>query len=209
MSARFTLYGSFLSAPTYKVGLMLRLCGEPFAYRHLDLSKGQHKAPEFLAISRWGQVPALVVAGENLVQSDSIIDHLADLTGKFGGVDAKARRRAREWQNWAVDRLSPAVNRSRFFARFMKPDPAVIDYFRNLADMGLKSLDEQLAGRQFLTGDSATIADISVWAGSLVHAAEADINLGGYANVAAWAERVKALPGYQAPYDLLPNENRD
>jgi glutathione S-transferase len=208
MSAAITLYGSFLSGATYRVGLMLALTGTPFTYRHIDLSKGQHKTPEFLKLSRWGQVPALIHDGQALVQSNVIIDYLANLTGKFGGADATERRHAREWLLWEADRLSPGVNRSRFFARFMKPDPAVQDFFRNLADMGLKSLDDLIAGRAFLVGDGPTIADIGVW-GNLVHHAEGGIDLAPYPNVTAWAGRVKALPGYQAPYDLLPTADRD
>src|ERR1700692_3220043 len=59
---RFTLYGSPHSLPTYKVALMLRLSGEPFSFRYVSFQKGMHKTPEFLALSRWGQVPVLVEA---------------------------------------------------------------------------------------------------------------------------------------------------
>jgi glutathione S-transferase len=53
----FTLYGIALSGPTYKVALMLSLCGQRFSYRHMNLAKGAHKQPEFLAVNRYGQVP--------------------------------------------------------------------------------------------------------------------------------------------------------
>jgi glutathione S-transferase len=54
---RFTLYGSPHSLPTYKVALMLRMSEEPFAFRYVSFQKGMHKTTEFLALSRWGQVP--------------------------------------------------------------------------------------------------------------------------------------------------------
>ena len=60
MIKRFTLYGSPHSLPTYKVALMLHLAGEPFSFRYVSFQKGMHRVPEFLALSRWGQVPVLI-----------------------------------------------------------------------------------------------------------------------------------------------------
>ncbi len=60
MPARFVLHGLFRSGPTYKVGLMLALAGEPFDYVHVDLPTGEHKQPDYLAKQRFGQVPLLV-----------------------------------------------------------------------------------------------------------------------------------------------------
>ena len=36
MAEAFTLYGHFLSGPSIKVGLMLRLCRQPFAFLRRD-----------------------------------------------------------------------------------------------------------------------------------------------------------------------------
>src|SRR3546814_12932508 len=78
MAAAYTLYGSFLSAPTYKVGLMLSLCGLSFNYRHVDLAKGEHKTPEFLELNRYGQVPVLQHGDYTLCQSNSILEYLSE-----------------------------------------------------------------------------------------------------------------------------------
>jgi hypothetical protein len=56
---RFTLYGSPHSLPTYKVALLLRMSEEPFAFRYVSFQKKMHQTPEFVALSRWGQVPVL------------------------------------------------------------------------------------------------------------------------------------------------------
>jgi glutathione S-transferase len=76
---RFTLYGSPHSLPTYKVALMLRLSDAPFSFRYVSFQKGIHKAPEFLALPRWGQVPVLVDSDHVHVhvQSAAIVEHLA------------------------------------------------------------------------------------------------------------------------------------
>lgn len=58
MNDRFTLHGSPHSLPTYRVALMLRLCGEGFMFRYVSFQRGMHLRPEFRSLSRWGQVPA-------------------------------------------------------------------------------------------------------------------------------------------------------
>src|SRR5476651_2067922 len=85
MAKRFTLYGSPHSLPTYKVALMLRLSGEPFSFRYVSFQKGMHKTPEFLALSRWAQVPILVDNERVYLQSAAIVEHLAETLGRFQG----------------------------------------------------------------------------------------------------------------------------
>src|SRR3954466_14229644 len=86
------LPGVFASGPTYKVGLMLALAGEPFDYVHVALREGEHKKPEYLAKQRFGQVPLLVdnSNGRHLCQSASILEYLADATERFGGASLEA-----------------------------------------------------------------------------------------------------------------------
>ena len=202
-----TLHGSFLSAPTYKVALMLALTRSPFAYRHVDLSKGEHKKPDFLGVSRYGQVPALEHGGLRLVQSNTILQYLTQQTGQFGGSTEREKWSALEWLSWEADRHSPGVNRTRFFIRFMKPDPAIADYFHKAAEAGLAVLDQALGQGEWLVGKGPTIADIAVYA-PLSHAAEGNFDLAQWPNVQAWTARLQALPGFKAPYDLLPKANQ-
>ena len=83
--SKMTLYGIWLSGPTYKAGLALSLMGQAFAYKHVDLRAGAHKQPDYLAVNRYGQVPALVDGDLKLCQSGSILIYLADKFGKMGG----------------------------------------------------------------------------------------------------------------------------
>ena len=76
--SRFVLYGSPHSPFTYKVALMLQLCGEPFSFRYISFQRGMQKTPEFRALSRWGQVPVLTDAGSSYVAACKRI--LADVT---------------------------------------------------------------------------------------------------------------------------------
>jgi glutathione S-transferase len=210
MPARYTLHGSPRSGPTYKVALFLALAGEPFDWVLVNMREGEHKQPAYLAKQRFGQVPLLVdnENGRQLCQSASILEYLADRTGKFGGADLDQRIRAREWMFWEFDRLAPNIYRPRAVrAGFRQMDAAVIAQHESDGKTALKVLDDHLAGRDWMVGDGPTIADIDVY-GVVAYAAEGGYDLGTYPNVAAWMKRIEALPGFGPPEALLPQATR-
>jgi glutathione S-transferase len=210
MPARYSLHGSFRSGPTYKVGLMLALAGEPFDYEHVNMREGEHKQPAYLAKQRYGQVPLLVdnENGRHLCQSASILEYLADRIGKFGGASLDERIRAREWMFWDFDRLAPHVYRPRAARTGIRQyDPAVLAQHETEGKAALKVLDDHLAGRSWLVGDAPTIADIDVY-GVIVYARDGGYDLDAYPSLSAWKGRVEALPGFASPEQLLPKETR-
>jgi glutathione S-transferase len=206
VAVRFTLHGIHLSGPSYKVGLMLSLAGEPFDYVHVNLREGEHKQPAYVAKQRFGQVPLLVdnANGRHLCQSASIMEYLADVLGKFGGASLEERIQIREWMYWDFDRLAPSIYRSRGMrAGFRASTPELIEIYANEGNLALKVLDTHLAGRSFVVGEGLTIADIDIY-GAVAYAAEGGFDLGLYPNVAAWKARIEALPGFGATGSLLP-----
>ncbi len=210
MPARYTLHGIWLSGPTYKVGLMLALCGEPFDYVHVDLRAGEHKQPGFLARQRYGQVP-LLVDGSNdrrLVQSGAILEYLADVTGRLGGATLDERIRAREWMYWDFDRLAVPVYRSRAARLGIRQlTPGVPEMYAQEGDAALRVLDGHLAGRSWVVGEGATVADVDLY-GVAAYGAQGGFAMEGYPNVAAWMRNVEALPGFSGPDALLPKASR-
>jgi glutathione S-transferase len=210
MPARYTLHGSFRSGPTYKVALFLSLAGEPFDWVLVKMREGEHKQPAYLAKQRFGQVPLLVdnENGRHLCQSASILEYLADRTGKFGGADLDERIRAREWMFWDFDRLAPHIYRPRAARAGLRQfDPAVLAQHETEGKAALKVLDNHLAGREWLVGDGPTIADIDVY-GVVAYAAEGGYDVPSYANLSAWMKRVQALPGFAPAEALLPQATK-
>jgi glutathione S-transferase len=210
VAARFTLYGIHLSGPSYKVGLMLSLAGQPFDYVHVNLREGEHKQPAYLAKQRFGQVPLLVdnTNGRHLCQSASILEYLADVLGKFGGASLEERIQIREWMYWDFDRLAPPIYRSRGMrAGFRASTPELIEIYANEGNLALKVLDTHLAGRSWVVGEGLTIADIDLY-GAVAYAGEGGFDLGPYPNVTAWTARIEALPGFGAAGSLLPPATR-
>jgi glutathione S-transferase len=205
--SKMTLYGIWLSGPTYKAGLAMSLMGQSFAYKHVDLRAGAHKQPEYLAINRFGQVPALVDGDLKLCQSGAILLYLADKSGKMGGKTAEDKARVREWLFWEFDRLASNIYRPRAIKRgFMKADDNVHQMYVNQAGDALKVLDGALAKSDFLVGSEATIADVAVY-GDVAYAEEGAIDLSPYPNVKAWMARFEKLPGFKKYEDVLPKQD--
>jgi glutathione S-transferase len=204
MPARFKLYGHQRSGPTYKVALALALFGAPFDYEHVDLPKGVHKEPGYLAKNRYGQVPCLYDGERYFCQSASILQYLAETLNKFGGRNAEEHARIREWMFWDFDKLAPGIFRSRAFALgIRKAEPAVVDYFKAEGEAGLKVLEEHLAHHAWLAGEQPSIADMDVY-GTVFAATGAGFDLARFPKIAAWQKKIEALPGYATPEELCP-----
>ena len=166
MAAPYKLHGVWLSGPTYKAGLMLTLTGQKFDYEFINLREGAGQKPEYKAKSRWGQVPCLTVGatGKNLVQSAAILGFLAQTTGKFAGANADEQQDIREWMLWEFDRLAAPIYRMRASkAGFRKFDPATEEMYTADGKAALKVLNDHLAGKSWVVGSAATIANIDIY----------------------------------------------
>jgi glutathione S-transferase len=204
---RLTLYGSFTSSSSYKPMLYLALARVPFSFRTVNLKIGVQKEAEYLAINRYGVVPSLKHNSLTILQSNVILDYLARETGHFEGKTEQARWQAREWLSWEADHIT-AVARVRHSARFRKMHDEVIAEFRPRAEAALSFVDKTVTNRKFLVGDYPTIADIGCW-GRMVFMAEGGFDISNWPHLEAWAGRLKAMPGFALPYDLIPSKDRE
>jgi glutathione S-transferase len=211
---RFTLYGSPHSLPTYKVALMLALSNEPFSFRYVSYQKRMHKQPEFLAMSRWGQVPVLLDGERVHVQSQAIVEHLAETLHRFQGPDPQARQAVREWLCWDSDALFPPI----FGCYSVQLDqkkllplniaPPIAEYHHSRAQTALESLNAHLADVSYLCAAPPTIADLFCY-GDVAFAAICGFAIDRWPNLASWAERIATLPHFKAPFDLLQMQDAE
>lgn len=68
-----------------KVALFLEEAGIPYEPVPVDTRKGEQFAPEFLAINPNGKVPAIIDGDVTMFDSNAILLHLAEKTGRFLG----------------------------------------------------------------------------------------------------------------------------
>lgn len=208
--ARYKLHGIWASGPTYKVALMLTLCGQTYDYVHVDMMTGAHKAPEYLAKNRFGQVPCLEDTKNDLTmcQSSTILEYIAEQSGQFLPATQQTRQQAREWVFWAWDRLARGIYRPRAIKLgFLKTAAEIADHYLADGAGALKSLDEHLAGREWLAGDTASFADIDLY-GVVAYAGQGGHQLNDVPNVEAWMQRIERLAGFKDVNTLLPKESR-
>src|SRR5258706_213516 len=122
-------------------------------------------------------------------------------------VDFFGKGEPRRWIISENQGLMGLLGLSRFWLCFAKPrgDPAVLAFLKGRIDNILGVVDKRLSSRPFLLGTRPSIADLSL-AGYLYYPAEEfgfDI-AAQHKNIAVWLDRIKALPGWKHPYDLMP-----
>lgn len=191
------LYRHPLSGHAHRVELMLSLLGLPTELISVDLMKGEHKTPEFLALNRFGQVPVIDDNGTVIADSNAILVYLAKKydNGTWLPEEPAAAARVQRWLSVAAGPLAfgPAAARlvTVFGAAFNTDE--VIARAHTL----LKVIDAELAKVPFLAGSTPTIADIANYS-YIAHAPEGNVSLEPYANVRSWLARIESLPGFVA-----------
>lgn len=203
--ADYRLYCFGESGNAYKAALMLELCGLPWEPVFVDFFKGETRTPEYRSsVNEMGEAPVLEHQGRKLTQSGVILDYLASATGKFGAQSDDERREIWRWILFDNHKLTANLATLRFLIRFAKTgETPVTDFLRTRASNALKIADAHLAGQAFIVGERPTIADFSM-VGYLYYGEELTVPLEPHANVLKWLDRIKALPGWKHPYDLMP-----
>ncbi|MCU1748146.1 glutathione S-transferase family protein [Pseudomonas sp. 6D_7.1_Bac1] len=189
------LYNFPRSGHAHRVELMLSLLELPTELIFVDLAKGAHKQPDFLALNPFGQVPVIDDQGVVLTDSNAILVYLAQKYGKgrWLPTDPVGAAKVQRWLSVAAGPIAfgPAI--ARLITVFGAPYNAeeVITRSHNL----LKVVDQELAKSAYLAGDQPTIADVAAYS-YIAHAPEGNVSLADYANVRAWLARIEALPGF-------------
>jgi len=199
------LYCHRESGHSYKVALALTLIGVPFEMRAVDLNLPRaQRSDDFRKATLFGEVPTLVFDdGLAVSQSNAILDTLARRYGKLDGADERERIRVREWLAWEANRLAMSLPHLRFSRRFTPAGAVLEAWFGDRMQADLARLSSALESSDFLVGTAPTIADISC-CGYLFWADQAGVDPARWPPVAAWLDRIRALPGWRSPYDLLP-----
>lgn len=186
-----------------KVALFLEEAGLAYEVVPVDTSKGEQHSPSFLAINPNGKVPAIIDSDgpggreARVFDSTAILIYLAEKTGKFLG-SADDRPELLSWLLFIASGLGPFSGQA---VHFQFAAPQGLDYavnrYRREAERHYQVLNDHLEGRNYIVGDSYTIADISAW-GWLDRAARvrkgADDPLSPYPNLKRLFTTVDARP---------------
>src|SRR5262245_39702108 len=110
------LYINLLSPNVRRVRLTAAVLGTQLEEIKLDFTKGEHKAPAYLALNPNGAVPTLVDGDLVLTESRAIMQYLASRRPESGLLprDERARADVTRWQFWDSSHFSPQLGTLAF-----------------------------------------------------------------------------------------------
>jgi len=209
MTARLYCFGE--SGNAYKVALALTLADIEWQPVFVDFFHGETRSPEFRAINEMGEVPVLVDGDTTLTQSGVILDYISTKTGTLGGRSAAERREILRWLFWDNHKLSTQIGTTRFLLNFLpdeKRPAGVVPFLQGRLKAAYTVIDGHLAANRWLVGDQVTIADLSC-CGYLYYPEPFGFSRADWPHIDAWLTRIAGLPGWKAPYDLMPGNPSD
>ena len=202
--AEYTLYCFAQSGNAYKPALMLQLCGADWSPRFVDFFKGETRTPAYREINVMGEVPLLEHQGRRLSQSGVILDYLSQRLGRFGWGDDDERREILRWMLFDNHKLTSYIATLRFLVRFQKSgETEVTEFLRGRMKGALGVLQAHLSRHEWAALGRPSIADLSL-CGYLFWNDEFGVDWADYPAVGAWLGRIRALPGWVHPYELMP-----
>lgn len=195
----------------WKISILLEELGAAYRAVPIDINAGDQFDPAFLAISPNNRMPAIVdhepsseygKGAVSVFESGAIARYLAIKVGALYPQDVRIRTEIDEWLFWQVGNLGPMGGQMSHFVNYAPGDhPYSAKRYRGEYHRCLGVLERRLANRDYLVGETYTIADIINWPWVLIAKAMGQ-PLEEFPRVAAWRERIKQRPAVQRGVDL-------
>jgi GST-like protein len=162
-----------------KASIMLEETGLPYEAHLVDFATNDQMSPAFLSLNPNNKIPAILdpngPGGKPLAlfESGAILIYLAEKTGQFMPADAAGRYETIQWLMFQMGGIGPMFGQLGFFHKFAGKDyedKRPRDRYVAESKRLLGVLDQRLAGRSWIMGDSYTIADIATfpWVRNLI-----------------------------------------
>lgn len=192
----YRVYGDLQSGNCYKIELLMNHLELAHAWVPIDILRGESRTPDFLARNPNGKIPVLELeSGDTVWESNAILNYLAAGTSYLPD-DRLARARVLQWQFFEQYSHEPYIAVARFIAKYLGlPEERRAEYESKRAggNAALGVMERQLQTSEYLVGDTATIADISLFAYTHV-AAEGGFSLHDFPCIRRWTEALASHP---------------
>ncbi|WP_415233808.1 glutathione S-transferase family protein [Pseudorhodobacter sp.] len=209
MTAKLYCFGE--SGNAYKAALALTFAEMDWDPVFVDFFNGESRSPAFREMNAMGEVPVLVDGDTTLTQSGVILDYISSKTGKLGGRSAAERREVLRWLFWDNHKLSGLAGTTRYLMNFLPPEKrpeAVIAFNQARLKASYTILNDHLAKSDWIVGDQVSIADLSC-CGYLFYPEPFGFDRADWPHINRWLDQIAALPGWKAPYDMMPGNPSD
>ena len=187
------IYGDGNSGNCLKVIYTADYLGLDYQWIPIDITQGESRTPDFLRMNPQGQVPVIELGdGRYLAQSNAIIRYLARGSALLPE-DPYLQTKVDEWLFWEQYSHEPyiAVCRSHMLYQG-KPRESRDSWRVERGEQALDYMENHLAERQWLVGDTFTIADIALLAYTRV-AHEGGFDLDNHQHVRQWIQDCERL----------------
>lgn len=167
----------------------------------LDLSKGQQRQPDFLALNPFGRVPVLVDDGVTLWESHAILAYLGEKTGRLWPSSAAGRADALKWLFFLSQHITPpagelAFNRIAAKLLGLPSDEAAIARGEKALPGVLGIVEGQLARNKWIAGAEFSLVDCA-YVPILNIVEKAGFGYGDFPKLAAYLETCRARPAWK------------
>jgi len=204
----YRLHGFCQSGNTFKVAFFLRALRQPWEPVFVDFMNGVTRTDAWRArTNAMGEAPVLEDGERRLTQSGVILSYLAKKHAAYDGASEDERLEVLRWILFDNHKFTSYFASYRFMKAFgsSAPDPAVMAWLRGRLDGAFGIVNKQLATREFIAGSKPTIADFSLCGYLFYPQEESGYEVAErFPHIQAWLARMRELPGWATPYDILP-----
>jgi glutathione S-transferase len=201
------------SGGCFKVAMMLAACGADWEPVFADFFSGVTRDPKWREqMNEMGELPILEHEGKKLTQTGVILYYLAEKFGQYGGRNEEENREILRWMLFDNHKFTSYFVTHRFMrcgwlTNGALPDAGVLNFLRGRIDATFGIVEKHLAQSKFILGDRPTIVDFSMSAYPMYPKEETGYDLAAtHPNITAWLGRVKELPGWKPPYEMMPGK---
>ena len=186
----------------WKISIMLEEIAYKYKVNKVDLGKDEQFKPDFLKISPFGKIPAIIdhKNNESIFESGAILMYLGDQSGKF--YNPADRLIINQWLMAQMGLIGPMIGQHHQFHYYHqgKSEWGEERYFK-ITKRIYEDLEYRLAQSKYLAGEHYSIADIATWPWMARHKRH-DIGLENYENLSRWyvgiANRPTVIKGFRA-----------
>jgi GST-like protein len=147
-----------------KVALMLEETGTPYEVVPVDTFRGAQHAPAFTALNPNAKVPVIETADGVVFDSNAILLHLAETTGRFLPAPGPDRMATLSWLFFVATGLSPFSGQAVHFLHMCPEDiPYAKNRYLKEVERHYRVMDDRLATALWLGGAEYSIADMAAW----------------------------------------------
>ena len=199
------LYNSPLSPNAKRVRVLANELGITLNLVELDLMKGEHKKPEYVAKNPMGKVPTLEDDdGYTLWESPAALVYLASKNNSnLFPNDAKGRAETFRWMFWNSSHFEPSVFNVAFEKMIKpmmggQPDESRIAAARADWERFAPVFNAHLEGKNWVLGSNFSVADIAL--ATTVEFSSHDtlgFDYGRFPHIKAWLGRVQGRDAWK------------